>query len=186
MAKQVGTLEVRSRRQWHAWLTKHHASSSGVWLVYYKPHTGVRSVSYEESVLEALCVGWVDSLIKRLDDDRYVRKFTARKPTSKWSDSNRRRWAQLQAAGQLATAGLAAAPTANKYAARRTIPELPAYVAKALKANAEAWRVFQSLPPSHRRQYVGWIHSAKRPDTRERRLVAAIEILASGRKLGLK
>jgi uncharacterized protein YdeI (YjbR/CyaY-like superfamily) len=73
---QLRTLQVRSRRQWRAWLEKHHTSSPGVWLVFYKAHTGVKSIRYEDTVREALCFGWIDSLIKRLDDDRYLLKIT--------------------------------------------------------------------------------------------------------------
>lgn len=90
---------------------KHHTSSPAVWLVFYKAHTGVKSIHYEDTVREALCFGWIDSLIKRLDDDRYALKVTPRQPTSKWSDINRKRWAELKAAGLLTSAGLAAAPT---------------------------------------------------------------------------
>src|SRR5580698_565288 len=89
--------------------------------------------------------GWVDSLIKRLDDNRYAIKVTSRQPTSKWSDLNRRRWKQLKAAGLLAAPGLAAAPTANSYAPKPSIPDLPACIAEAFKVNAEAWRFFQTL-----------------------------------------
>src|SRR5213076_731642 len=115
------TLEVRNRRQWRAWLATHHTSSSGIWLVFYKHHTGLKSMPYEDAAREALCFGWIDSLIKRLDDDRYLVKVTPRKPTSKWSDINRRRWMELNSAGLLKPAGLAAAPTANKYAAKPKI-----------------------------------------------------------------
>src|SRR5215467_15114836 len=118
MAKQLITLDFQNRQQWRTWLGKHHASSSGVWLSFYKKHAGVKSIPYEDSVREALCFGWIDSLVKRLDDDRYARKFTPRKPTSKWSDSNRKRWAELEAAGLLTSAGLAAAPTDNRYGPR--------------------------------------------------------------------
>src|SRR6266480_1238563 len=110
---QLLTLDARRRQQWRTWLAQHHGSSPGVWLVFHKDHTGVQSIEYEDSVRDALCFGWIDSLIKRLDDDRYARKFTPRKPTSKWSDINRKRWADLEAAGLLAAPGLAAAPTAN-------------------------------------------------------------------------
>lgn len=181
------TLEIRSSQQWRKWLDKHHASSPGIWLVFHKDHTGVQSIPYDDSVREALCFGWVDSLIKRLDDDRYARKFTPRKPSSKWSDSNRKRWAELKAAGLLAEAGLAASPTDARYAARPTLPEeLPSYVAEALKTNREAWKYFQTLAPSHRRHYVGWIHFAKRPETREKRIRESIALLAAGKLLGLK
>ena len=108
---ELRTLEVANRQQWRTWLEKNHTSSPGVWLVFYKDHARVKSVEYEDSVREALCFGWIDSLIKRIDDDRYARKFTPRQPTSKWSDSNRKRWAELRATGLLSASGMAAAPT---------------------------------------------------------------------------
>jgi uncharacterized protein YdeI (YjbR/CyaY-like superfamily) len=186
MTATLEMLDLRSRRQWRAWLAKHHTSSPGVWLVRHKQHTAVESMPYEDVVSEALCFGWVDSLVKRLDDDRYAIKVTPRKPASKWSDVNRKRWAKLEAAGLLAPAGLAAAPTANTYAPRPRIPLLPPYIAKAIKTNPTAWRYFQSLAPTYRRNFVVWIHVAKRPETRERRIRESIELLAAGKKLGLK
>jgi uncharacterized protein YdeI (YjbR/CyaY-like superfamily) len=186
MTPQLMTVEVRNRRRWRTWLEKHHASSPGVWLVFYKDHTGVESVPYEDSVREALCYGWIDSLIKRLDDDRYARKFTPRQSTSKWSDINRKRWVELKAAGLLTSTGLAAAPTGNTYAPVPEIPELPSYIARALKASPKAWQFFQELAPTYRRHFVVWIHLAKRPDTREKRVRKSITLLAAGRKLGLK
>jgi uncharacterized protein YdeI (YjbR/CyaY-like superfamily) len=186
MTTELKTLQVTSRRQWRAWLTKHHTSSPGVWLVFYKAHTGVKSIPYEDAVREALCFGWIDSLVKRLDDDRFALKVTPRKPTSKWSDLNRKRWRELKAAGVLTSAGLAAAPTNNTYAARPVIPELPDYLAKALKAHSKAWAFFQQLAPSYRRNFVVWIHIAKRPETRARRIRESIALLAAGKKLGLK
>lgn len=174
MAAELIALEVRNGKEWRAWLRKHHAASPGVWLVFYKDHTGVESVSYEETVRQALCFGWIDSLIKRLDEDRYARKFTPRKPTSKWSDSNRKRWAELKANGLLAAPGLAAAPAGNSYMPRLAIPALPAYLARALKTDPKAWRCFQQLAPTYRRHFVAWIHTAKRPETREKRIREAI------------
>ena len=180
------TLHIRSRQQWRTWLTKHHRSSPGVWLVRYKTHTAVKSIPYEDMVREALCFGWIDSLVKRLDDDRYLLKVTPRQPASKWSDINRKRWAELKAAGRLTPAGLAAAPTDNSYAPRPVIPELPVYIARALKANVKAWELFRELAPTYRRDFVVWIHTAKRPETRERRIRESIRLLAAGKKLGLK
>jgi uncharacterized protein YdeI (YjbR/CyaY-like superfamily) len=183
---ELMTLEIRNRQQWRKWLAKHHTSSPGVWLVFYKAHTGVKSIPYEDAVREALCFGWIDSLIRRLDDDRYALKVTPRQPMSKWSDINRKRWAELKAAGLLTSAGLAAAPTNNTYAPRPVIPDLPVYIAKALKANPMAWSFFQGLAPTYRRHFVGWIHTAKRPETRENRIRESIALLAAGKKLGLK
>jgi uncharacterized protein YdeI (YjbR/CyaY-like superfamily) len=186
MAAALKTLEMRNRRAWRSWLTKHHKTSPGVWLVFHKAHTGIKSMPYEDTVREALCFGWVDSLIKRLDDDRFAFKVTPRRPTSKWSDINRKRWAELKAAGQLTAAGLAAAPTSHTYAPKPVIPELPAYIAKALKANVKAWKFFQTLSRTNRRNFVVWIHIAKRPETRERRIQESIALLEKGKKLGLK
>jgi uncharacterized protein YdeI (YjbR/CyaY-like superfamily) len=154
--------------------------------VFYKAHTGLKSIPYEDMVREALCHGWIDSLVKRLDDDRYAVKVTPRKPTSKWSDINRKRWTELKAAGLLAAAGLAAAPTNNTYAPRPTIPALPAYIAQALKGNSRAWEYFRELAPTYRRDFVVWIHTAKRPETRAKRIRESISLLAAGKKLGLK
>jgi uncharacterized protein YdeI (YjbR/CyaY-like superfamily) len=186
MTPALMTLRVTSRRQWRAWLTKHHTSSPGVWLLFYKAHTGVESIPYEDMVREALCFGWIDSLIKRLDDDRYTLKVTPRQPTSKWSDTNRKRWVELRAAGLLMSAGLAAAPASNTYAPRPVIPNLPVYIAEALKANSKAWGFFLELAPTYRRDFVVWIHTAKRPETRDRRIRESIRLLTAGKKLGLK
>ena len=98
-------VDIRTRAKWREWLEKHHATSAGVWFVMHKKHTGVKCVSYDDAVREALCFGWIDSLERRLDDERYVLKFSPRKPGSNWADSNRKRWAELKAAGLLAPAG---------------------------------------------------------------------------------
>jgi uncharacterized protein YdeI (YjbR/CyaY-like superfamily) len=137
-------------------------------------------------VREALCFGWIDSLVKRLDNDRYAIKVTPRQPTSKWSNLNRKRWAELKATDLLAAAGLAAAPTNNTYAAKPAIPDLPNYIAKAFQEDTKAWKFFQELAPSYRRYFVAWIHTAKRQETREKRIRESILLLAAGKKLGLK
>lgn len=186
MAGTLIMLDMRTRAAWREWLAEHHAASPGIWLVRHKQHTGVDSMPYEDLVCEALCFGWVDSLVKRLDEDRYAVKVTPRKHTSKWSDINRQRWKQLKAAGLLTPPGLAAAPTSNSYAPRPAIPELPAYIARAFKTNPRAWQHFQALARTHRRDFVVWIHMAKRPETREKRIRESIKLLSAGKKLGLK
>jgi len=186
MAGNLITLDVRTRAEWRRWLEERHASSPGIWLVRHKQRAGVRSMPYEDLVCEALCFGWIDSLVKRLDQDRYAIKVTPRKARSKWSDINRRRWKRLKAAGLLAPPGLAAAPTANTYAPRPAIPELPSYIAKAFKTNLRAWQHYRTLARTYRRDFVVWIHTAKRPETRERRIRESIDLLSAGQKLGLK
>jgi uncharacterized protein YdeI (YjbR/CyaY-like superfamily) len=186
MPAELAMLDVRSRQEWRTWLARHHTSSPGVWLVFHKAHTGIKSIRYEDAVREALCFGWIDSLIKRLDQERYAFKITPRKPASKWSDLNRKRWAELKAAGLLTPAGLAAAPTGRTDATKPVIPVLPAYIATALRKHPKAWAFFRTLSPRQRRDFVVWIHTAKRADTRERRIRESIAVLASGTKLGLK
>lgn len=179
-------VDIRSRAQWRAWLRKHHASSEGVWLVYHKQDTGVKSVAYDDSVREALCFGWVDSLIKSLDANTYARKFTPRRPGSQWSDSNRERWKELAAAGALSAAGRAAAPTSNR-STRPVIPvRVPAYITKAIKSSAKTWRAFQALPKTRQRDFVIWISMAKRPETRAKRIAESLRLLTQGKPLGLK
>ena len=186
MKADLITVDVRTRAAWRRWLAGHHATSRGIWLVRHKPRSGVTSMPYEDVVSEALCFGWIDSLIKRLDEERYAVKVTPRKSTSKWSDVNRKRWKELEAAGRLAPPGRAAAPTVNRYAPRPEVPELPAYIAQAFQAHPRAWKYFQTLARRPRRDFVVWIHTAKRPETRERRIRESIELLAAGKKLGLK
>jgi uncharacterized protein YdeI (YjbR/CyaY-like superfamily) len=186
-AKELKTLDVRSRQAWRNWLRDHYDSESEIWLVFHKRHTSQPSIAYDDAVEEALCFGWVDSLIKRLDDDRYARKFTPRNADSRWSTINRKRYADLKARGLLAAPGLERPPTNRSGdAPARSVSELPAYIDEALKANARAWEQFQKLAPSHRRNYIAWIDSAKREETKQRRLGEAIRMLAAGEKLGMK
>ncbi|HXY08009.1 MAG TPA: YdeI/OmpD-associated family protein [Terriglobales bacterium] len=186
-AESLRTLQVGSRREWRNWLRKHHDSESLIWLVFPKRHTAEKSIRYDSAVEEALCFGWIDSIVKRLDDDSYARKFTPRKPDSRWSSINRQRYAKLKAGGLLAAPGRKRAPTGRSGdAPRPPLSVLPSYIETQLKANRRAWDYFEQLAPSFRRMYIAWIDSAKREETKQRRLREAIHLLASGRKLGLK
>jgi uncharacterized protein YdeI (YjbR/CyaY-like superfamily) len=181
------TIEVQTTSQWRAWLAKHHDSEMEVWLVFRKRHTGEASIAYEDAVNEALCFGWIDSLIKRLDDERYARKFTPRKPGSRWSTANRERYARLRASGRLMPSGLKLAPTdGSGDAPRPSVARIPQYIWRALKSRPAACNYFESLAPSYRRMYIAWIDSAKRQETKMKRLQEAISRLAAGKKLGLK
>jgi uncharacterized protein YdeI (YjbR/CyaY-like superfamily) len=185
--KVLETLDVRSRAAWRTWLRAHHRSRSEIWVVFHKRHTATRCISYDDAVEEALCFGWIDSIIRRLDDDRYARKFTPRNPDSRWSAINRRRYADLEVRGLLAKAGRERAPTSRSGDMPRPIASvLPSYIEKGLKTNARAWEHFEQLAPSYRRAYIGWIDSAKREETKAKRLREAISLLAAGQKLGLK
>jgi uncharacterized protein YdeI (YjbR/CyaY-like superfamily) len=184
------TLLVETPDRWRDWLEEHHASESEVWLVFHKQHTEVASIDYEDALDEALCFGWVDSLVKRLDDRRYALKFTPRRPDSRWSTKNRQRYEALKASGRLKPAGIKRPPTDRGYGprpARLPLPsKLPAYIQAALNKHPAARRHFEALPPSQRRRYFAWIESAKQEETKLRRLKGAIRLMAAGKVLGLK
>jgi uncharacterized protein YdeI (YjbR/CyaY-like superfamily) len=180
-------LHVRTRQQWRQWLESSHESESEIWLVFHKAHSRVDCISYEDAIEEALCFGWIDSLVKRLDEQRYGRKFTPRKLNSRWSSLNRRRYARLKAMGLLTTARLAKPPTNRTGDAPRPAPtNITSYIKTKLKTQSHAWLNFSQLSPSCRRQYIAWIDSAKKQETKQRRLTEALQLLSAGKKLGLK
>ena len=155
------TLLAKTLDQWHDWLDEHHASESEVWLVFYKRQTRVASIAYADALDEALCFGWVDSLVKRLDDRRYALKFTPRRPESRWSTKNRQRYEALKAGARLKPAGTKRPPTGRGYGPRPprlSMPtRLPAYIQAALREHSTAWRHFEALPLAQRRRYYAWI-----------------------------
>ena len=185
-------VECSDRAEWRAWLARHHATAPGAWLVYFKKHTGHATITYRESVLEALCFGWIDGLKRRLDDQRYTHRFTPRRPNSRWSDLNVRLAQELIETGLMQPAGLAAFEQRARYTEEtRTLrvnpePELPAELERTLRANPRSWEGFTALAPGYRRQYVLWLTTAKRATTREKRLQEAIRLLAAGHKLGMR
>jgi uncharacterized protein YdeI (YjbR/CyaY-like superfamily) len=173
------TLYVTSREEWRAWLTKHYQSETEVWLIYYKKHSGRSRISYDHAVEEALCFGWVDSIVKSIDDDKFAQKFTPRRDWTKWSALNKRRLRTLIREGRMTEAGLAKIDRAllgEEPPAKQSKGDLdiPRFVKQALKANAQAWENFRNLAPSHRRAYLQWIMEAKKEETRQRRLQEAV------------
>ncbi|MBS0260497.1 MAG: YdeI/OmpD-associated family protein [Planctomycetes bacterium] len=183
----LDTIEIRSKTAWRNWLKRHHATKTEIWLVFQKKHTGALALSYSDAIEQALCYGWVDSLVRRLDENRYARKFTPRKPASRWSTQNRQRYARLKANGELAAAGLACPPTArNGDAPRPSLTTLPPDIERALRADPEVWRKFSNLAPSCRRAYLAWIGAARREETKTRRLREALDLIRAGKQLGLK
>jgi uncharacterized protein YdeI (YjbR/CyaY-like superfamily) len=174
--------------RWRKWLAAHHASEPEVWLIFHKQHTGTPSVDYLDALDEALCFGWIDSRVKRIDEDRYARRFTPRKPGSKWSAINRKRYAELQAAGRLRAPGKARSPQGGGgYGPQPTVPAtIPASIARAIKAKPVAWTFYKTLTAKQQRYHWGWIYIAKQAGTRERRLREVIRLLSAKQKLGMK
>ncbi len=184
------TTTAASRSEWRAWLEQHHATEREVWLVYAKKGCGKPSITYLESLEEALCFGWIDSLIQRIDDEKYARKFSPRRAGSKWSELNKHLVAKLVREGRMTEAGLAKVdfnlPQADAPRPKRPPPTLPGWLKAGLTTNPKAWENFNRLPPSHRRAYIGWISDAKKEETRQRRIREAIRMLEKNERLGMK
>jgi len=179
-------LRARSRAAWRAWLSRNHATAREVWLVYLKKHTGKRRLSYPEAVEEALCFGWIDTTVNRLDEDQYMQRFTPRTNARNWSKLNLERFDRMAAQGRMTEAGRAKRSrgvTAPPERLRAGDP-VPAFIRRALAADPAARKNFQELAPGYRRDYLRWITEAKTAETRERRLKEAIRRLkANGKRV---
>ncbi|MBN1517299.1 YdeI/OmpD-associated family protein [Candidatus Sumerlaeota bacterium] len=183
---------VKNRSEWRDWLDQNHDKCSGIWLVFYKKHTGKPTLEYDDAVEEALCFGWIDSIIKKIDDEKYARKLTPRKADSRWSELNKRRIAKLQQQGLLTEIGKMKVKEA-KASGQWDQPdrpqisyELPIELKRALAKNKKAREFFEQLAPTYKKQFIGWIAFAKRPETKDKRLKESIALLEKGEKLGMK
>jgi uncharacterized protein YdeI (YjbR/CyaY-like superfamily) len=172
-----------------AWFRKHHAKAGELLLGYWKVGSGQASVTWPESVDEALCVGWIDGVRKRLDDQRYTIRFTPRRPGSVWSQVNVKRIGELLAEGRMRPEGLAVFEARGEQHQRgysfsdrpeQFAPELEA----AFRVHAAAWAYFEQQPPGYRRAAIHWVSNAKQEATRLKRLATLIEDSAAGRRLG--
>jgi len=170
------------------WLAAHHASETELWVGFYKKDSGKASVTWPQSVDEALCFGWIDGIRKNIDEVSYKIRFTPRKQRSTWSAVNIKRVPELTEQRLMEEAGLKAfaARQENRsgiYSYEQRSPELPAQYAKKLKKNAAAWKFFQAQPPSYRKAVNWWVVSAKQEETRLKRLDKLIDDSAEGRRI---
>lgn len=170
------------------WLAAHHHSETELWVGFYKKDSGKASITWPQSVDEALCFGWIDGIRKNIDEVSYKIRFTPRKQRSTWSAVNIKRVGELTEQGLVQEAGLKAfaARQENKsgiYSYEQRSPELPAQYAKRLKKNAAAWKFFQTQPPSYRKAVNWWVVSAKQEETSLKRLDKLIDDSAEGRRI---
>ena len=174
-----------SREQWRAWLADHHDTERGAWLVSWKQATGRPSLPYEAVIEEALCFGWVDSTAKTLDSERSMMLMTPRKPSSTWARTNKERVERLLAAGLMQPAGIAAVETARANGSWTVLDsvealEVPDDLAAALDAEPGAREAYEGFSPSNRKMILWWVKSAKRSETRERRIAETARLAAQG------
>ena len=192
--QEMDSLYLPSREQWRAWLAEYHLKEKVIWLEYYKKHTGKPSIPYNDAVEEALCYGWIDSTVRRIDGERYMQKFTPRNKRSNWSKLNVKRVKKLIKEGKMTPAGLELFEYAKKHKLlpdpalekSRKNPDTPDWFEEALEKNPAAREYFHNLAPSYKRQYLWWILDAKKAETRLRRLGEALDMLSRGEKLGMK
>jgi uncharacterized protein YdeI (YjbR/CyaY-like superfamily) len=174
--------------EWRAWLEAHHADAREHWVGFHKRGTGRASITWPESVDQALCFGWIDGVRKRVDDERYMIRFTPRKASSKWSRVNVARVAELERAGLMRPAGLAAFAARTEEGTysyeQREAAAFDPERERRFRAEEAAWAWFSAQPPWYRRTATHWVMSAKRDDTRDRRLARLIEDSAAARAVG--
>lgn len=176
-----------SAEDWRNWLRANHAQSSGAWLVFWRPATGRPRVTYEDAVLEALCVGWIDGLHRPLDDERTMQWFVPRSPRSSWSRVNKERVARLEREGRLLPAGLRAIEAAKESGTWSVLDEaddlvMPPDLAEALEARPPAREHWESFPASIKRGLLSHVALAKRPETRARRIMQIAENAQRGQR----
>jgi uncharacterized protein YdeI (YjbR/CyaY-like superfamily) len=175
--------------EFRAWLQQHHETATELWVGLYKKGSGRPSISWPEAVDEALCFGWIDSVRQSIDDESYMNRFTPRKPDSNWSAVNVRRVGELSKQRRMRAPGMKAFRERRKdktatysYEQRRSV-KLPAAFEKRFRAKDKAWSWFQAQPDGYRVTARYWVMSAKKPETRERRLTTLIEDSENGRRV---
>ena len=176
-------VQPKSRKAWRAWLEKNHASSPGLWLVYAKKHTGISSLSYADAVEEALCFGWIDSLLHPIDDSLYKQIFTPRKPASTWSALNKQRVEKLMAAGQVTAAGMTMIELAKTTGTWDSLAEtealtMPPELKKAIDGNTSARKNWPAYTASQQKGFLRMLHDAKTPETRAKRIARILDIVS--------
>jgi uncharacterized protein YdeI (YjbR/CyaY-like superfamily) len=185
-------LYISNRKDWRKWLKENHSIVSEVWLIYYKKHTGKPRIPYDDAVEEALCFGWIDSTVKRIDDEKFCQKFTPRNLKSVWSEHNKKRVGKMIKQGKMTKYGMDKVKAAKKYGEWNKKIEvvkefkMPSELSQILSANKKANNFFKELSPSNQKQYIEWIASAKKVETREKRTGEALRLLKAKQKLGMK
>ncbi len=183
---QLDNFHATERKEWRQWLEKNYRSSLGVWVIYYKVKSGKPSVRYSEAVKEALCFGWIDSKVKSLDEERYMQIFTPRKPKSVWSKLNKQYIEELIEQGLITPSGLEKIEAAKQDGSWNKLDAIeqliiPADLKKALEANETANRYFEAFSNSSKKNILFWIESAKRPETRLKRIEQTISSAAQNK-----
>ena len=186
---ELREIHPKTRAGWRSWLENNHAESDGVWLIYFRASTGRRRLSWEDAVREALCFGWIDSKVKPLDDERYKQIFTPRKAQSVWSKINKQHVAELAESDLMTEAGLRAVEVAKENGAWSLLEPIdalivPADLESALRESKRAREAYEALSNSAKRAVLYPLYTAKREETRAKRLAQTLDALESGESDG--
>ena len=174
------TLHVTTRRAWRAWLSKHFRTAKEVWLVYYRKETGKSRIPYNDAVEEALCFGWIDSIVKKLDTQRFAQRFSPRRPNAPYSQANKVRLRRLIAQKKVRKDLRAA--LGNIQTEKFTIPP---DILRAIKANAQAWRNFRKYSAAYQQIRIAFIDGARRrPQEFRKRLRYFLKMTEQGKQFG--
>jgi uncharacterized protein YdeI (YjbR/CyaY-like superfamily) len=181
------TFCAKNRSEWRAWLRKNHNSAKEIWLVYYNKQSGKPRIPYNDAVEEALCFGWIDSIVKKLDRERFAQRFSPRKPRSNWSETNKVRVHRLIGQRRMTKAGLAVFDDTGGLKTEKTGRlVVPPDILKALKGDAAVWKNFKKLPEPYKRIRVGWIDASRaRPDVFRKRLQHFLKMTAQNKRFGM-
>jgi uncharacterized protein YdeI (YjbR/CyaY-like superfamily) len=192
MKEMSGAESFADGQAWRAWLVENHQTQNGLWLLFHKRHTGRSGLTYVEALEEALCFGWIDGIVKRIDHEKHMIRFSPRRKNSIWSEHNKKRVRKLIREGRMTPVGLARVREAKangqwaKAAVREDVTVVPAELTEALAHNVKARLHFERLAPSYRRQFIYWVAIAKRDETRRKRIEETIDLLMRNEKLGMK
>ena len=184
-------LYFKNSREWRKWLEMNYDRENEAWLIHYKKRSGKSGVSYSEALDEALCFGWIDSRLKRIDEERFVLKYSPRKSKSVWSKVNKERAERLIEAGRMTDAGLAKIEEAKERGlwdtayTNKVRERMPSDLKKALLTDKNVWNNFQGFANSYRNMYIGWVKSAKTEETRNRRIAEVVKRSLINKKPGV-
>jgi uncharacterized protein YdeI (YjbR/CyaY-like superfamily) len=184
-------LLFKNKKQWRKWLEKNHEKSREIWLIHYKKKSGKKNISHLDAVEEALCFGWIDSTLKRIDEEKYILRYTPRKKKSIWSKINRETAERMIKLGKMTEFGLNKIELAKKHSlwdnayTNKVRDEIPLDLKEALLSDKVAWNNFQKFANSYRNMYIGWVNNAKTDITKRKRISEVVKRSRENKKPGV-
>ncbi|MDH4271195.1 MAG: YdeI/OmpD-associated family protein [Candidatus Aminicenantes bacterium] len=179
----------KDRKQWRKWLAKNHDKKTEIWLIHYKKHSKRPGIRHEEGVEEAICFGWIDGQLRKIDDEKFRLRYSPRRPKSPWSRINREKAEAMIRSGKMTAAGLSRIEEAKKTGlwqrayTNKARERIPSDLKAALSKNNEAWDNFRKFANTYRNMYIGWVVSAKTGETRKKRIDRVVEQASRNKKL---